>query len=136
MSESGGARSLVFETRVSAVAEMIPPLRNVAADLAMRKDFDLDGIEDIRMAVGEACALLVPVSADGYVSCAFSIADSSLAATVSARSTAEPWAGEDDSLSWQLLTVLASSAQRTVVAEGDGHRARLELVLDRAQGQG
>ena len=42
-----------------------PVLRTTTAGLAARLDFTLDDIEDLRMAVGEACALVLPEANDG-----------------------------------------------------------------------
>src|SRR2546423_5399007 len=43
----------------------IPTIRVVAADLAGRADFDLDSIADLRMAIDDACAVLVRLAAPG-----------------------------------------------------------------------
>jgi serine/threonine-protein kinase RsbW len=37
----------------------------MAADLAMRMDYDLDSVEDLRLAVDEACAILAVIGSDG-----------------------------------------------------------------------
>ncbi|MGZ4505637.1 MAG: ATP-binding protein [Blastococcus sp.] len=42
----------------------LPAVRAMAGDLAMRMDYDLDAVEDLRLAVDEACATLAVV-ADG-----------------------------------------------------------------------
>jgi serine/threonine-protein kinase RsbW len=42
-------------------------LRSVTAGLAARCDLTLDEIEDLRIAVDEACALLIPVAEPGAV---------------------------------------------------------------------
>lgn len=39
--------------------DRVPGIRAMAADLAMRADFDLDAISDLRLAVEEACATVL-----------------------------------------------------------------------------
>jgi serine/threonine-protein kinase RsbW len=53
---------------------VIPTVRTVAADLAARADFDLDAIDDLRMAVDDLCAVLVRVAADdAMLECRFTV---------------------------------------------------------------
>ena len=40
----------------------LPAVRAMAGDLAMRMDYDLDSVEDLRLAVDEACATLAPIA--------------------------------------------------------------------------
>lgn len=47
------------ELAVDAEPELVPVVRNVAADLAIRMDLQLDTIADLRLAVDEACGLLL-----------------------------------------------------------------------------
>lgn len=63
-----------IEIRTAADALVIPTIRTVAADLAARADFDLDSIDDLRMAVDDVCAMLVRAAApDGSLSCRFTV---------------------------------------------------------------
>lgn len=39
--------------------DRVPGIRAMAADMAMREDFDLDSISDLRLAVEEACATVL-----------------------------------------------------------------------------
>ena len=50
----------VVEMRVPADGAYVATLRLVAASLAVRCDLTIDEIEDLRLAVDEACALLLP----------------------------------------------------------------------------
>jgi hypothetical protein len=52
------------ELRVPASGAYLAVLRTAAAGLAARLDFTLDDIEDLRIAVDEACALLLPLAGD------------------------------------------------------------------------
>src|SRR4029078_13412021 len=46
--------------RVPADGAYVSVLRTMTAGLAARLDFTVDDIEDLRIAVGEACALVLP----------------------------------------------------------------------------
>lgn len=64
--------SLEMCTTAHAIA--IPTIRTVAADLAARADFDLDSIDDLRMAVDDVCAMLVGIAAeDATLRCTFTV---------------------------------------------------------------
>jgi len=59
-----GRRAERLELRVPTTPTQLPAVRAMAGDLAMRMDYDLDSVEDLRLAVDEACATLALV-ADG-----------------------------------------------------------------------
>jgi serine/threonine-protein kinase RsbW len=61
-----GRRTERLELRVPITAMQLPAVRAMAGDLAIRMDYDLDSVEDLRLAVDEACATLASV-ADGDV---------------------------------------------------------------------
>jgi serine/threonine-protein kinase RsbW len=61
-----GRRAERLELRVPITAMQLPAVRAMAGDLAIRMDYDLDSVEDLRLAVDEACATLASV-ADGDV---------------------------------------------------------------------
>ena len=48
------------ELRLPADSAYVSVLRTTTAGLAARLDFPIDDIEDLRIAVGEACALVLP----------------------------------------------------------------------------
>jgi serine/threonine-protein kinase RsbW len=54
-----------LELRVPTSHTHLPAVRAMAGDLAMRMDFDLDAVEDLRLAVDEACATLVAIALGG-----------------------------------------------------------------------
>jgi serine/threonine-protein kinase RsbW len=116
------------DVRVSAIADQVPLVRSFAADIAMRLDFDLDAIEDVRMAVDEACSLLVRAAAAGSsLFCSFDQRGSELwvRAHVDADSSMPPSA---DGMSWQILTALAATVTERVEVVDGGHRVTIELV--------
>jgi serine/threonine-protein kinase RsbW len=96
------------ELRLPAESAYVAVLRMTTAGLAARLDFTLDDIEDLRMAVGEACALVLE-NADngGDMYAAFGLSDGSIRVSVAADSLsdAEP---DVDSFGWQVLTALTS----------------------------
>ena len=50
-----------LELRVPTTPNQLPAVRAMVGDLAMRMDYDLDAVEDLRLAVDEACATLAQV---------------------------------------------------------------------------
>ena len=52
-----------LELRVPTSPTQLPAVRAMTGDLAMRMDFDLDAVEDLRLAVDEACATLSLIAA-------------------------------------------------------------------------
>ena len=58
-----GRRAERLELRVPITAMQLPAVRAMAGDLAIRMDYDLDSVEDLRLAVDEACATLASVVA-------------------------------------------------------------------------
>src|SRR6476660_10374338 len=74
--------------RMPADGAYLSVLRTATAGLAARLDFTLDEIEDLRIAVDEACAILLQQAVPGSVlSCVFRLVEDSLWVTVSAPTT-------------------------------------------------
>jgi serine/threonine-protein kinase RsbW len=118
-----GARRADVELRLPADSAYVSVLRTTSAGLAARLDFTIDDIEDLRMAVGEACALVLPSASDGSdLSCRFYLGSGELRVLVGvdADLAAPP---DKDSFAWQVLTTLASDAS---VSVADG---RFEVTL-------
>jgi serine/threonine-protein kinase RsbW len=59
---TGERRTERLELRVPTSPAQLPAVRAMSGDLAMRMDFDLDAVEDLRLAVDEACATLAAVA--------------------------------------------------------------------------
>ena len=95
------------EVRLPAAGAYLSVLRTATAGLAARLDFTLDEIEDLRIAVDEACAILLQQAVQGSVlSCVFRLVDDSLEVTVSAPTT-DGRAPERDTFAWTVLSALA-----------------------------
>jgi serine/threonine-protein kinase RsbW len=116
------------DVRVNADAEQVSLLRAFAASIAIRLDLDVDAIEDLRMAVDEACSLLVRAARPGgQLRLAFAPRADEIRvhAEVEAFAAAPPSA---DALSWHILTSLAHSVTEDVAEGPDGHRVCIDLV--------
>jgi serine/threonine-protein kinase RsbW len=98
------------ELRLPADSAFVSVLRTTTAGLAARLDFPIDDIEDLRIAVGEASAMVLPEAADGSdLVCRFYMTPGAL--TVSVGVTARGATSPDyDSFAWQVLTTLATNA--------------------------
>jgi serine/threonine-protein kinase RsbW len=59
-----GRRAERLELRVPITPMQLPAVRAMAGDLAIRMDYDLDSVEDLRLAVDEACATLASIVQD------------------------------------------------------------------------
>jgi len=119
----------VIEVRTAAIPQVVPTLRTIAADIAMRQDFDLDAIEDLRMAIDEACSLLLPSASDGKLTCVFTATLGRVEMSVSVLADSAKLT-EDNALGWQLLTALATSAKRTVTPGEGGFLSRIDVVRE------
>jgi serine/threonine-protein kinase RsbW len=109
-------------------------LRTATAGLAARLQMTLDQIEDLRIAVDEACAILVPLAAadasggGSEVTCRFTVMPEALRIDVS---VATPYAHRlpgNQSFSWQVLTALAGE----VSADARNGQATISLTKRRA----
>ena len=84
-------------------------LRTATAGLAARLDFTLDEIEDMRIAVDEACAMLLSQAIPGSdLGCAFKLGQDEMTIRVSVRCLA-PQVPAEDTFAWTVLTALAGS---------------------------
>ncbi len=97
----------LVEVRVPADSAYVATLRLTAASLAARCDLTIDDIEDLRLAVDEACALLLPHAAAGSVMTArFQLATANLSVSTSVQS---PDSSPDRSgFGWSVLSALVS----------------------------
>jgi serine/threonine-protein kinase RsbW len=91
-------------------------LRTATAGLAARLQFTLDEIEDLRIAVDEACAMLLAdgESEDHDLTCRFELATDLITVTVSV-SAGSPALPSRDTFAWQVLTALAGAVDASVV---------------------
>jgi serine/threonine-protein kinase RsbW len=98
------------EVRLPAEGAYAAVLRTTAAALAARLDLTIEDIEDLRIAIGEATALVLPLADPGAdLLCVFDLLESQVAVDLSVRSTGEPVV-DRSSFAWQVLDTLASDA--------------------------
>ena len=104
--------------RLPADSAYLAVLRTAAAGLASRLDFTLDDIEDLRIAVDEACAMLLPrAAADAMLDCAFELKGDELDVAVSLPTT-DGALPSRDTFSWTVLTALASDVDASAADDG------------------
>ena len=120
-----GRRAERLELRVPTTPNQLPAVRAMAGDLAMRMDYDLDSVEDLRLAVDEACATLVLV-ADGDFPLTVIFETSRAGLHIDAWvPTAEGTDVPRDGFGWAVLQTLADnvdarSATQDTVPAGNG----------------
>ncbi len=125
---SGAARDVVT-LRMPAAGAYLSVLRTATASLASRLDFTIDDIEDLRIAVDEACAMLLVQAVPGAdLECSFELTDD----TVSVSVTVPTLDGEQpsrDTFAWTVLTALAGEVDSSVDAD-----RRVTLALRKRRG--
>jgi serine/threonine-protein kinase RsbW len=124
---AGGDQEVdVVELGVPARTAYVSVLRTTAAALAARLDFTLDEIEDLRIAVDEASALLLSQAIpDSQLTCRFELAGDELTVSVSVRSR-NPRVPSRNSFAWTVLTALAGKVETSV--DPDEQRATVTLT--------
>ncbi len=100
--------------RLPAEGAYLSVLRTATAGLAARLDFTLDEIEDLRIAVDEACAMLLSQAVPGAsLECAFTLSHDVMTIAVTAACLA-PQQPASDTFAWTVLTALAGSVDSRV----------------------
>ena len=120
-----GARDEV-ELRLPADGAYASVLRTTAAGLAARLDLTLDDIEDLRVAIGEASALVLPAASVGSdLRCTFGLAPDRLSVSIRVE-TGRVFEIDRDSFTWQVLTTMATEVE--VDATSDSFTVQLTMV--------
>jgi serine/threonine-protein kinase RsbW len=123
-----GSDSAVVELRVPADGAYAAVLRTMTATLAARLDFTLDEIEDLRIAVSEATAMVLDeadaADTGALLDTRFELAAGRLAVTITAPAAA-PASPDYESFGWQVLATLATEAS---IDAAPGHYA-VRLVV-------
>jgi serine/threonine-protein kinase RsbW len=112
--------------RLPADGAYVSVLRTMTAGLAARLDFTVDDIEDLRIAIGEACALVLPQAAPGGdLEAEFRQSTRSLTISVRVETVqrAEP---DYESFAWQVLSTLAAQA----TANAEDHHLEITFSTD------
>ena len=105
------------EVRLPAAGAYLSVLRTATAGLAARLDFTLDEIEDLRIAVDEACAMLLPHAIEtAQLTCRFELTPETLEVTVTLPTT-RGQLPERDTFSWTVLSALAGEVDTGLDSE-------------------
>ena len=119
----------VVRLRLPAVGAYLSVLRSATAGLAARLDFTLEEIEDLRIAVDEACAILLTDAAvDADLECEFELLPDEIRVSVTVP-TVDGEKPVRDSFAWTVLAALAGSVDSRVDEE---NRVSIDLQKRRA----
>ncbi len=119
----------VVTVRLPAASAYLSVLRTATAGLAARLDFTLDEIEDLRIAVDEACAMLLAEAVPGTdLECEFELTGDAMRIAVSVLTVSgtEP---SRDTFAWTVLSSLAGDVDSSVAADD-----RVTVVLQKRRG--
>lgn len=104
----------VVALRLPADGAYLSVLRTATAGLASRLDFTLDDIEDLRIAVDEACAMLLPQAVPGAdLTCEFELSAGLLRVAVCVE-TVHGQEPSRDTFAWTVLSALAGEVDSSV----------------------
>ncbi|MCG5467811.1 anti-sigma regulatory factor [Micromonospora sp. LAH09] len=121
----------VVHLTVPADGGYLGVLRTATAGLAARLQFALDEIEDLRIAVDEACAMLLAIATrDAELECRFAVTEDALSVEVTVPTVRGATLPGESSFAWKVLTALTTSASATAA---DG-RATIALLTRRSGG--
>ncbi|HVV75249.1 MAG TPA: anti-sigma regulatory factor [Mycobacteriales bacterium] len=114
----------VVAITLPASSAYLTVLRTATAGLAARLDFTIDEIEDLRIAVDEACAMLLRQALPGAdITCEFQLEGDSMSVTVSVI-TVDGEEPSRDTFAWTVLTALAGD-----VSSGTDPDNRVTITL-------
>jgi serine/threonine-protein kinase RsbW len=103
--------------KLPAAGAYLSVLRTATAGLAARLDFTLDEIEDLRIAVDEACAMLLAQAVPGAdLDCTFTLNGDSIRVGVSVL-TLDGQQPSRDTFAWTVLSALAGEVDSTAGAD-------------------
>ena len=115
--------------RMPAEGAYLSVLRTATAGLAARLDFTLDEIEDLRIAIDEACAMLLAQAIPGTdLECDFELGTDQVTITVSVVA-AQARVPARDTFAWTVLSALAGSVDSRL-----GPDDRVAIVLAKRRG--
>lgn len=119
----------VVTVRLPADSAYLSVLRTATAGLAARLDFTLDEIEDLRIAVDEACAMLLAQAVPGTdLECEFELTQDAVLIAVSVL-TVDGELPSRETFAWTVLSSLAGDVDAKVGADD-----RVTVVLQKRRG--
>ncbi|MGW5051631.1 ATP-binding protein [Actinokineospora sp. NPDC004072] len=121
----------LVELRVDAALDSLPLVRTMAGAVAMRADYDIDAIADLKLVADEICTMLIRRAAAGARLCGrFSLLPRSLTFGVSVE-VVDTAPIRPDTLGWRLLTALVDSIATTVRTDGGQPQLVIEVLMTR-----
>ena len=131
-SATGDPTRADVELRLPADGAYASVLRTTTAALAARLDFTIDDIEDLRIAVAEAGALVLPAADPGAsLTAHFRLGRGTMTIEISTDAVDNP-EPDLESFAWQVLDTLASDA--LVTSENGVFRVRFTMTSQLAAG--
>lgn len=123
--------SPVVEVRVRANADQLSVLRALASAIAIQHDFDLDTVEDVKLAVDEGATRLIMSATEGAtLSCGFQPHGFGLSIVLSAPTDPDAAIGNTRSFGWHVLESLTDSVSvRAGVDEQGSNVTTIDLVI-------
>jgi len=119
----------VVTIKLPAAGAYLSVLRTATAGLAARLDFTLDEIEDLRIAVDEACAMLLTQAVPGAdLECRFSLESDSMRVGVAVL-TLDGQEPSRDTFAWTVLAALAGEVDSEA---GVDNRVTITLLKRRS----
>src|SRR3954464_2019780 len=119
----------VVTIKLPAAGAYLSVLRTATAGLAARLDFTLDEIEDLRIAVDEACAMLLTQAVPGAdLECRFALESDSMRVGVSVL-TLDGQEPSRDTFAWTVLAALAGEVDSSA---GVDNRVTITLLKRRS----
>ena len=97
--------------RLPAQGSYVSFVRRVAIDVGARSNLSVDDLEELRIAISEACALVLDrTSGEGSMNIEFTLAEGSMVVEISGPSEAQ--SGVDrSSFAWQVLASLSDEVE-------------------------
>ena len=125
---SGRDTADYVQVKMPAESAYLSVLRTATAGLAARLDFTVDEIEDLRIAIDEACAMLLAQAIPGTdLECVFELGADQVTITVSVTA-AQARMPAKDTFAWTVLSALAGSVDSRL---GPGDRVAIVLAKRR-----
>ncbi|MFC9972417.1 anti-sigma factor [Spirillospora sp. NPDC050679] len=119
----------VVTVKLPAASAYLSVLRTATAGLAARLDFTLDEIEDLRIAVDEACAMLLAQAVPGTdLTCEFELTGDAMRIAVSVL-TMDGREPDRETFAWTVLSSLAGEVDARVGADD-----RVTVTLQKRRG--
>lgn len=121
------------EVRLPADLSQLFVLRSLAATLAFREDFDLDEVEDVKLAVDEMCsALVIRARVGELLTCRFEAAPQAVGVLASVGSDhSDPI--RENTFGWRVLAALTNDLT-TWITPGERSPYRVHVRMTKNSG--